>query len=193
MGVIDTLTNLRWSFSGGIDSTWATTDIVAFISAAPRAIEITEMYLGMVGDTPSANEHLGMSWYIMHDATPGDVTAPTDNSSVSVAGHTGGNAVVPAGNYGTAAVADINVSRYAIGHPVTDAASLEYRELFADTWNLQIPYKQVFLEKDRPQAVLGLNGGGNNTAMVWRLENAPSVDITVRGHVCFRYVEFTLD
>jgi hypothetical protein len=190
--VIDQLTTVKVPFSGTV--TAATGDFDLFEiktpgngAAAPLRIargmvEVIELNVAMVNETAlTANEHLGMSLIHLSDpTTPANITSGSGgaNAFERIVGD-----ISLYEWYGTPEFGNGHVVN-AMRPTVATAAAVTKRVQWEDGWNLQIPYSKLWLPEDRPLVVW--TGQNYSEALVWRLDQAPSADIDVKGYVVCR-------
>lgn len=181
--MIDALLFKTASFEGTVSSAEAVTDIVEINFAAAPAVgvlEVVSMQIGIVGSSPTANEHFGFSLLTLDDAvTSGTQTNNTTTASDNVySGFGKDNLLEDVLDYGATIV-------YLSDNVATTTGSTV--RLFDDAWNIQIPYRQVWLPDERPTAVFG-HGTGKSDAIVWRMTGQPSATLTVRGSFSYRSI-----
>jgi hypothetical protein len=184
-GLIDSGLTRRVTFAGAVDSSWGTPNcdlLLLTVDGSPMFIEVVELYVALVGPTTiAANEHLGLT---LHHFAGGTLTPGS-----------AGGAPTKTHDYVNTLFSDqlglgfISENSSVILDTFSTTSGTDFL-LFADGWNIQIPYKQVWLEGDRPELACS---SGSNHALVWRLQDSPSADVAIRGHVVYRAMDVQYD
>jgi hypothetical protein len=142
--------------------------------------------------TLTANEHLGMSIRKLWDTDPDHVNHGDQSGLNDIqveqgiprewlgyyATNHGNNVNIYAGS-GTVAVGNTTPVNRAVWH---------------GGFNVQTGFEKIWLPKDRPIVNLGMpNGYTYRQAAVWRLDQAPSSDLRLKGYLTFRTVSISFD
>lgn len=195
--LIDMMTTVRVGFTGTLWASGGSQDLVEVEWMGDQAsfVEVIGARVALADErTLVANEHLGLEILRAYD---GDHLG----NNVGLGSGSGGDAQgwvtygFPVQDAAWSQMADLQGDGQLFNtavletHEPTAPAGLAYDTLDQDGWNVQIPYRQLWLPEDRPITLMGR--WGVNELLVWRVTEAPSSDVTVRGEFTFRYSRIT--